>query len=149
MTRKRNLPQETVAKKRKLSYDGLAPPPEMHIFQRSPSPESGLANWSRGIRGIFSNLGGGDQNNEVINGATTEQPTIFSTASSAFSTLSSQLPRLSEDVGILASVVKAKLFKGGMVDDKQYLVSADSVFLQKRLSLIPRPSFSLLVTRLC
>lgn len=113
MTRKRNLPQETVAKKRKLSCDGLAPPPEMHIFQRSPSPESGLANWSRGIRGIFSNIGGGDQTNEVVNGATVEHSTIFSTASSALSTLSSQIPRLSEDVGILASIAKSKLFKGG------------------------------------
>lgn len=150
MAKKRNLPQETAAKKRKLSSDRLAPPEEMHIFQRSPSPESGLANWSRGIRGIFSNIGGGDQTNEVINGATPEPSNFFSTASNAFSTLNTQLPRLTEDVGLLASIARTKFFKGGIVDDKNYEVSADYL-LPKGLpgAIHPLPSCFSLITIWC
>jgi hypothetical protein len=127
MAKKRTYSQDTPSKKRKLSSDGLAPPPEMHIFQRSPSPESGLANWSRGIRGLFSNIGGGDQNSEVINGATPPASNFFTTATSAISTLGSQLPRLTEDIGLLASIARTKLLHGGMVDDKRYEVSADGL----------------------
>lgn len=142
MAPKRNLPQETPAKKRRLSPDGLAPPAEMNIFQRSPSPESAVANWSRGIRGIFSNIGGGDQTNEVINGATPEPSNLFSAASSAFSTIVTQLPRVPEDVGLLVSIARTKLFKSGVVDDKHYEVGAHD-FLPKELRAImhPRPPY--------
>jgi hypothetical protein len=136
MAKKRNMPQETPAKKRKLSPEGLAPPSEMHIFQRSPSPESGLANWSRGIRGIFSNIGGADQTSEVINGATPEPSNFFSTASSALSTIGSQLPRLPENIGLLASIARTKFFNGGIVNDKHYEVSADELLLNERSSLL-------------
>jgi hypothetical protein len=127
MTRKRNLSPETPAKKRKLSCDGLAPPEDMHIFPRSPSPESGVAHLSRGIRGFFSHIGGGDQPNEVINGATPEPSNFFTAASGAFSTLSSQIPRLPEDFGLLASLARTKLFRAGIVDDKNYEVSANNL----------------------
>ncbi len=143
MARKRNLPQETPAKKRKVSSDGLAPP-KMHIFQRSPSPESAIANWSRGVRGIFSNIGGAGQTNEVVNGATPEPSNFFSTASSAFSTLGSQLPRLSEDVGLLASIARTKLFNGGLVNDKNYEVCTDELPLIKLLAFVYPLSFYLL-----
>lgn len=135
MGKKRNLPQETAEKKRRLSGDRLAPPPDMHIFQRSPSPESGLASWSRGIRGIFSNIGGGDQSNEVINGATPEPSDLLSTASSAFTTLRSQLPRLPENVGLIASIARTKVFNGGVVNDKNYEVSDPDLLPQKELLL--------------
>lgn len=136
MPKKRNLPQVTPAKKRKLSSDGLAPPSppgDMYIFQRSPSPESGLAKWSCNIRGMFSNIGGGDQTREVINGATPEPSSFLSTASNAFSTLSSQLPRLPEDVGLLTSIARTKLFNGGVVDDKRYEVSAGKTRAKRAL----------------
>ena len=123
---KRSQSQETPLKKRKLSSDGLAPPEEMHILQRSPSPDSVLAHWSRGVRGIFSNIGGGEEPNEVINGATPEPSNLYSTFSSAFSVISSQVPRLPENVGLALSVARTKLFKSGLVDDKNYDVSAKS-----------------------
>jgi hypothetical protein len=125
MANKRSLPPETVSKRRKLQSAELAPPPEMHIFQRSPSPESGLANWSRGIRGLFSNLDGVDQNDEVVNSATPKPSNVILTASDANSTLDSQIPRLPEDVGLLTSIASTKRFRGGLVDDKSYEVSAD------------------------
>jgi hypothetical protein len=80
---------------------------------------------------MFSNIGGGDQTNEVINGATPEPSNFFTAATSAISTFGSQIPRLSEDVGLLASIAKTKLFNHGMVDDKRYEVSADEVLLEQ------------------
>ena len=121
MANEPNLPQESPAKKRKLSPDRLAPPEDMHIWQRSPSPDSPLATVSRGIRGIISNLRGGSPTNEVINGATPEPSNFFS---NAFSTIGSQIPRLSEDFGLVLATAKTKLLKGGIVDDKHYDVSA-------------------------
>lgn len=138
MAEKRSLPQEMPTKKRKLSNDGLAPPPDVHAFRRSPSPESGLASWSRGVRGMFSNIGGGDERNEVINGATPEPSNFFSAATSAISTVGSQIPRLSEDIGLFASLARTKLLNHGMVDDKRYEVSADGLLPK---SYPPRPVF--------
>lgn len=124
MAKKRNnVPLEPAAKRRKRYSDEQFLSPEMQDIRKSPSPESGLANWSRGIRGIFSNIGSGDQTDEVINGATPKSSNFFSSATKAFSTLTSQLPRLSEDVGLLTSITRTKLLAGGLVDDKHYEVS--------------------------
>jgi hypothetical protein len=119
MAMKRSLPQETPTKRRKLAADGLAPPADMHIFARSPSPESGVPSWSQSIRGMFCNIGGGNQTSEVINGATPEPSNYFT---SACATIKSQLPRLSEDVALALSLVRTKLFRNGVVDDKHYEV---------------------------
>lgn len=120
---KQSQSQESTFKKRKMSSDGLAPPDEMHILQRSPSPDSVLAHWSRGVRGVVSNLGGGGEPNEVINGATPEPSHFFS---SAFSVISSQFSRLPENVGLALSVARTKLLRSGVVDDKHYDVSVKS-----------------------
>lgn len=127
MAKKRDLIQETPPKRRKLSSEGLVPPSETHILQRSPSPDSGLASWSRSIRGVFSNMAGGDQTNEVINGATPEPSNFLTTASRIYSTVSSQIPRLPENLGLAASIARTKLLNGGMTDDKKYEVSADKL----------------------
>jgi hypothetical protein len=140
MGKRRGYDQEAPVKKRKLSSDGLQPPEEMHVFQRSPSPESAVANWSRGVRGLFSNIGGGNETNEVINGATPEPTNFFSNASHAFTSISSQLPRLSEDVGLIASIARTKLFKGGIVDDKEYQVSAN-IHLPNELPILLKPCY--------
>jgi hypothetical protein len=121
MAGKRSLPQETPNKRRRLSPDGLAPPAEMHILSRSPSPESGVRSWTQAIRGTFSNIGGGNKTTEVINGAT---PKPYSFLTSAYATIGSQLPRLQEDIGLGFSLIRTKLVEDGVVDDKRYEVSA-------------------------
>ena len=98
----------------------LAPPtPGIHIFQRSPSPESA---GNREARGIFSNYSGDDQNEDVINRATPEPFSIFTATSNVFSTLKSQIPRLTEDVSLGFSIARTKFLQGGVADDKNYEV---------------------------
>ncbi|KAF7505932.1 hypothetical protein GJ744_012374 [Endocarpon pusillum] len=117
----RSQSQETPLKRRKMSSDGLAPPEEWHILPRSPSPDSVLAHLSHNLRGVFSNIWGDEEPNEVINGATPERSNLLA---SAYSVISSQVPRLPANVGLAISAARTKLFRSGLVDDKHYDLEA-------------------------
>src|SRR5271168_126439 len=102
------------SKKRKLSAD------HGNAEKSRRAPESGLANISRSLRGLINSLtgsGASDPTNPVVNGAT-PPPKQF--LRGLLSDVASQGGRLTQNLGLLASLAESTLFDGGLLDDKQY-----------------------------
>ena len=91
-----------------------------------------LAHWSEHLKRMFDTNGGNDPTNPVIQGAT---PAPHSFLRGLISDVASQGSRLSDNFGLLASLAKTELFKGGLADDRQYQVGNDSV---PNASRVPR-----------
>lgn len=69
-------------------------------------------------------MGGSDENARVINGATPPAFNFFSAAHNAYSTVRSQAPRMTDNIGLIASIAKTKFIDGGVMDDRRNQVWA-------------------------
>ncbi|EXJ92051.1 hypothetical protein A1O3_00601 [Capronia epimyces CBS 606.96] len=71
------------------------------------------------IKSFFERIAGSgsDPTNPVINGASIQSRPLLARL---FADIASQAPRISENIGLIHSLVDTTLFDGGIVDDRQY-----------------------------
>lgn len=102
---------------------GIGQERQSHAEQVSSLVEASPGRWARGLQALWHTRMGVAQRRNGANPPAESQPRpVLLRANYTLASLWSQVPRLSKNVGLLASTAKTKFLREGLTNDKLYEV---------------------------